>query len=60
MKVIDNITDAVALYARAYADFVSFGECYTYSDVVGSDLIKRVVSVRDAFPVPNDSDRSMP
>lgn len=55
LKVIDNITDAVALYARAYADFVSFGECYTYSDVVGSDLIKRVVSVRDAFPVPNDS-----
>ena len=29
--------------------------CYTYRDVVGNQLIKRVVSVRDAFPVPNDN-----
>ena len=40
---------------RKYFEFVSFGQCYTYSDVVGNKLIKRNVSVRDAFPIPNDS-----
>lgn len=55
LKVIDSITDSLALYSRAYAEFVSFGECYTYSDVQGDQLIKKVVSVRDAFPVPNDN-----
>ena len=55
LQVIDNITDSLALYSQAYAEFVSFGECYTYSDVRGDQLIKKVVSVRDAFPVPNDS-----
>lgn len=55
LQVIDDITDAFALYARAYFEFVTFGECYTYTDINGSNLIKRVVSVRDAFPVPNDS-----
>ena len=55
LNVIDDITDSLNLYAQAYFDFVSFGECYTYSDVVGNKLIKRVVSPRDAFPVPNDS-----
>lgn len=55
LKVIDDITDAFVLYARAYFEFVTFGECYTYSDVDGNNLIKRVVSCRDAFPVPNDS-----
>lgn len=55
LNVIDDITESLVLYSQAYFDFVAFGECYTYSDVVGNKLIKRVVSPRDAFPVPNDS-----
>lgn len=55
LSVIDDITDSFVLYARAYFEFVAFGECYTYSDVDGEQFIKRVVSARDAFPVPNDS-----
>lgn len=55
INVIDDLTDAFTIYARAYFEFVAFGACYTYRDVVGSQLIKRVVSVRDAFPVPNDN-----
>lgn len=54
-KVIKDVTDDVAIYIRAYFEFVTFGECYTYTDVVGNKLIKRCVSIRDAFPVPNDS-----
>ena len=55
LNVIRDITDDVLLYTTAYFHFVAFGKCYTYSDVVGDKLIKRVVHPRDAFPVPNDS-----
>ena len=55
LEVIKDITEDTLFYARAYFEFVSFGQCYTYSDVVGNKLIKRNVSVRDAFPIPNDS-----
>ena len=55
LAVIDDITNGFVFYARAYFEFVTFGECYTYCDVDGEQLIKRVVSARDAFPVPNDS-----
>jgi hypothetical protein len=55
LSAIQKLTDDALLYARAYFDFVTFGEAYTYSDVKGNKLIKRNVAVRDAFPVPNDS-----
>lgn len=55
LNVIRDITDDTLIYARAYFDFITFGDCYTYSDVVGNKLIKRNVSVRDAFPIPNDN-----
>lgn len=55
LNVIKDITEDTLLYVRAYFDFVSFGECYTYSDVVGNKLIKRVVEPINAYPVPNDS-----
>lgn len=55
LNIIQNITDDTLIYARAYFDWISVGECYTYSEVVGDKLIKRNVAVRDAFPVPNDN-----
>lgn len=55
LNVIRDITDDTLLYTTAYFHFVAFGRCYTYSDVVGDKLIKRVVHPRDAFPIPNDS-----
>lgn len=55
LNVIRDITDDALFYARAYFDLVTFGECYTYSDIVGSKLIKRNVQVRDAYPIPNDN-----
>ena len=55
LNVIKDITEDTLLYVRAYFDFISFGECYTYSDVVGNKLIKRVVEPINAYPIPNDS-----
>lgn len=54
-NVIKDITEDTLFYARAYFDFVSFGECYTYTDIVGNKLIKRNVSPRDAFPINTDN-----
>lgn len=55
LNVIKDITEDTLLYARAYFDFVTFGEAYTYTDVVGNKLVKRVVSPRDAFPINTDN-----
>jgi len=55
LNVIKDITEDTLLYSRCYFDFVSFGECYTYTDVVGKQLVKRVVSPRDAYPINTDN-----
>ena len=55
LNVIKDITEDGLIYAKAYFDFVSFGECYTYTDIKGSKLIKRVISPRDAFPINTDN-----
>lgn len=55
LNVIKDLTDDTAFYGNTYFNFVTFGETYTYCDVVGDKLIKRVISPRDAFPIPNDN-----
>ena len=55
LDVIRDITDDALLYATVEFNFVAFGEAYTYADVVGDKLIKRVVAPIDAYPIPNDN-----
>ena len=55
LNVIKDITEDTLFYSRAYFDFVSFGEAYTYTDVVGEKLIKRNISPRDAYPISTDN-----
>ena len=55
LNIIKDITEDTLFYARAYFDFVTFGECYTYTDVVGTKLIKRNIAPRDAFPINTDA-----
>lgn len=55
LAVIRDVTDDMLLYTTAYFHFVAFGRCYTYTDIIGNKLVKRVVHPRDAFPIPNDS-----
>ena len=55
LNVIKDITEDALFYARTYFDFVTFGETYTYTDIVGNKIVKRVVSPRDAFPVNTDN-----
>ena len=53
LDVIRDITDDTLFYTKLYNDFICFGEAYTYSDVVGTKLVKRTVNPIDAFPIPN-------
>lgn len=55
LNVIRDITEDTLFYSKLYFDFVSFGECYTYADVVGTNLVKRSITPLDAYPIPNDS-----
>lgn len=45
----DNI-----IYLSAFFNFVSVGECYSYSDVRNNNLFKEHVPVLEAYPIPND------
>lgn len=55
LNVIKDITEDSLFYAVAFFDFVSFGECYTYSEIKGTTLIKKNIYVRDAFPINTDN-----
>lgn len=55
LNVIKDVTDDDLLYIEAFSDFCSFGECYTYTDVVGEKLVKRVIHPLDAYPIPNSN-----
>ena len=55
LNVIRDLTEDTLLYVRAYFDFITFGECYTYTDIVGKNIVKRVISPRDAFPINTDN-----
>ena len=53
LNYIRSITSDTMIYLSAFFDYVSLGECYTYSDIRGEKIIKEHVSVLDAYPVPN-------
>lgn len=55
LDVIRDITEDNLFYANVYFNFVAFGECYTYTDIVGTKLIKRVINPIDAYPINTDN-----
>jgi len=55
LNVIRDITEDTLLYARCYFDFISFGECFSYADITGNELVKKAISAKDAFPISTDN-----
>ena len=55
LDVIRDITEDALFYAQVYFNFVAFGECYTYTDIVGSKLVKKVINPIDAYPISTDN-----
>lgn len=54
LDYIKVITQDTIIYLSAFFNFVSLGECYSYSDIRGDKLFKENVPVLEAFPIPND------
>lgn len=55
LDYVRSITEDAILYISAYFNYVSVGECYTYTDVRGEKLIKENVPVIEAYPIPNSN-----
>ena len=55
LDYIRAMTQDNIIYLSAFFNFVSLGECYSYSDVRGDKLFKENVPVLEAFPIPNDN-----
>lgn len=53
LDYIKSITKDLFIYLSAFFDWVTLGECYTYTDVRGDNLIKEHVPTLEAYPVPN-------
>jgi len=53
LNYIKSCTADTMIYLSAFFDYVSLGECYTYSDIRGEKIIKEHVPVIDAYPIPN-------
>ena len=53
LNYIRSCTADTMIYLSAFFDYVSLGECYTYSEIRGEKIIKEHVPVMDAYPIPN-------
>ena len=53
LDYIRSITKDNIIYLSAFFNFVSLGECFSYCDVRGSNIVKENVPVLEAYPIPN-------
>ncbi len=53
LNYIRSCTADTMIYLSAFFDYVSLGECYTYSEIRGEKIIKEHIPVMDAYPIPN-------
>ena len=54
LHYIKTITSDIMVYLTSFFEYVSLGECYTYSDIRGQKIIKENVPSLEAFPIPNN------
>lgn len=53
LDYICSITQDNILYLSAFFNFISLGECFSYCDIRGSNIVKENVPVLEAYPIPN-------
>ena len=53
LDYIRSITQDNIIYLSAFFNFVSLGECFSYCDVRGSNIVKENVPILEAYPIPN-------
>jgi len=54
LDYIRAMTEDNTIYLSAFFNYVTCGECYSYTDVRGSKIIKECVPLLEAYPIPND------
>ena len=55
LDYIRSMTKDTIMYLTSFFNFCALGECYTYSDVRGNQVIKESIPVNEAFPIPNEN-----
>ena len=55
LDYIRAMTKDTITYLSAFFNWCALGECYTYSDVRGEQIVKESVPVNEAFPIPNEN-----
>lgn len=55
LDYVRAMTKDTFIYLSAFFNWCALGECYTYSDVRGSKLIKESIPVTEAYPIPNSN-----
>ena len=54
LNYIRSITADAMIYLQSFFEYVSIGECYTYSDIRGEKIVKENVPTLEAYPIPNN------
>lgn len=55
LDYIRAMTKDTIMYLSAFFNWCALGECYTYADIRGEQIIKESVPVNEAFPIPNEN-----
>ena len=53
LNYIRSMTEDNIIYLGCFFDYVTLGECFSYTEIKGNKLIKERVPVLEAYPVPN-------
>ena len=54
LEFVRSCTDDIVMYLSAFNQWVSFGECYSYTDIRGEQIVKENVPIIEAYPIPNN------
>ena len=52
LDYIRSVTEDNKIYLSAFFNWCALGECYTYTEVSGEEIIKENIPVMEAYPIP--------
>lgn len=54
LNYIRDMTNDISVYLTCFFNYCALGECYSYSEIRDSKIIKEAVPVVEAYPIPNN------
>lgn len=52
---IRAMTKDTLIYLSAFFNYCTLGECYTYTDIRGTEIVKDCIPATEAYPIPNSN-----